>query len=228
MVNSETWIIQLCPITRSEPEPGEIDYADIFENGGTREMDNIREEVFQDDPFTMSLPDTPSSSGSCVSVQDHTVRIPGERGELVTVELTNMQLFEKLRGNVAGKKRNPVVFEEMVRLAKHLNDPSSIVGDKVGMQVEGARIMDHVVAAFLVDIDSENKVLSTVKMLQPVLHDHATKFGFSADPKYLDFRTILGALRCVMGIGVEVNRIARHKDKVGALLEAGIARIDGN
>jgi len=134
-VCEDTWIIEIVGSRRSDVETdGFVDFKAMWEQAE----------------------DTFSSSDSTMCFDSDVPRyLPTTSGKFIELDICSRPLFDILRIHVAGKKRDPAMFSEMLRIAKTHINPSALFPDAVPVSCPGNLILDHVVGAAYVDLEKE-------------------------------------------------------------------------
>jgi hypothetical protein len=207
-VCDDTWIIEIVQCFRDEK----------------REL--CDEEIWERD-FLASFSSEETPVVAEARVQPLTV-LPTPDGKFVELVVANDELFNVLRRQAAGKKRDgkegTKLFEELLASAKHLAAPGSLFPDKEPMHCPDHLIMDHVVSAFMTDVSREINVMESVSTLRPVLATHARSLvsGGGRLPSFKKMTTadLFALARRSVKVGIAVNDAIRSKGAVGSALRS--------
>jgi len=205
-INDETWVVELVPYL-DEVLDGVTDYDQMWEDDEAMSVDDY-----------MSTPST-TDVATDTTADPHEVIVPTLEGKFLQLEVPCKELFNKLRMSAMGKVRDAKLLEELITMAKHLCDPSSMFGDKIGIRCPPDKIYDVAVAAFMADIAKENRFQESLAGMRPVLlrHARAKKMG----PNYKEFTTgdLMDILRNGLFVSAAINKTIRNKDIVGEGIE---------
>jgi len=206
IVNDETWIIEIVPITRFEEDNEEMmDYCALWDEYEEVESGSL----------------TPSSSdNSRISEGSDSVIIATDDGLFVELDICSRPLYNQMRALCVGKVRDEKLIAEMVNLAQFKTMPSFINGGKTQIQCPPDKLYDHVLAAVLVDVEREHGKLKAASSIKPLLIQHARARGLGSKIKDLCMRDLVTVLRNACEIGRDLNRVRKATDPVDIGLSA--------
>jgi len=213
MVNDDTWIIEMVLCDNRSYLGGEPSFAEMWDD------DKIMEEDYLSTPAE-------SSSISVRTWENRLEWLPaiGKDREFSHLDICSKPLFEKLRLSSAGRARgDKKVFARLLEEAKNLVHPSKLFGGVDGLQCPPEKLVDHVVAAALVDYEKEGKLLEGMIALKPQLRAHAESLKFGKNYQDLSFGNLLDVIRSSLAVARTINSVVKHKDP----LDSGLGALDG-
>lgn len=203
LVCQDTWIIE---IVRSKPvwvAPAN-DFEKLFRDAEAAELGFKSENLcFDEEPPNV---------------------LPTSDGKFIELRAENVELVGKLRTQATGRSRvgkeGAKLMLDLINLAKHLTDPSAVFEGQSGLSIDRATLADHVVKAFISDVPRELALMGAVDMLSPMLRAHAAKKVGPKVARGMSPLALMQNFRLLVQGGIAVNKVVRHKDVVGAGLQA--------
>jgi len=214
IVNSDTWIVQIVPCTRSDDQgdgypSDEVDYEELWDE--YEEQDLVEQQPIQ--------PTGPK-------VRDHKMMLPMNDGRFIELDICSPALLGKLRFTAMGKTRNAKLMSELVNQAKHLVDPSTLFGAREGIYCPEDKVYDHVLAALVVDMAREGDMLKACILLEPLIQEHARSLGMGRQIFGFKCAEVVSMLKRTLGMARTVNSVMSAKDLVDATLSAAERVLD--
>lgn len=148
--------------------------------------------------------------------------IPTADGKFVELTVTCFPMFEALRRQAVGRSRvgsdGRKLFDSLLSTAKHLNAPGELFPGKEGMPVDPGILIDHVLSAWVTDIQRETDLLASVNGLLPVFQEHASATRGGLKVQQFTLASLVSIVRGGLKAGIAVNRVARSQDVIGGAL----------
>jgi len=182
-VCEDTWIIEICPANRNL-------FVDDSQDKWAKLFDQASE-------ATLAVSEPPADERPVVRLYAPSP-IPGEPEIRVNLEVTNLELFGALRRHAAGKPRvgneGKKLYDSLLATAKHLSAPGALFPEMTPVSCPPHLLFDHVMSAFVTDVERESGVLEAVKTMRAVLIDHSESVRHGATSES-SFHNLLAAAR---------------------------------
>jgi hypothetical protein len=201
LVCEDTWIVEIVVADRRQVTRTESVMWDSVYNSGSNHYDYHRKNDSCPEPATV---------------------IPTSDGKFVELTVTCYPMFEALRRQAVGRSRvgseGRKLFDSLLSTAKHLNAPGELFPGKEGMPVDPGILIDHVLSAWVTDVQREADLLTSINGLVPLFQKHASATRGGLNVQQFSMASLVSAVRGGLKAGIAVNRIARSTDVIGGAL----------